>query len=443
MFYIPIASHNGGAQRVIGMRCRRFSVTGVAILAALLTSGDPPEAKAKEKAVQQTFPIVELRQYTLRDGKRDVLIDLFEREFIEPQEEQGMKVIGTFIDLDRPNRFVWLRGFNDMESRLTGLTNFYTGPVWKAHRDEANATMIDSDNVLLLHSPDGGAEFTLPATRPALGQRVPAGMVVGTIYYLKIPPAEAVPAFEKQVIPALKKTGVQPLAWFLTESAANNFPRLPIREGENVLVWFTAFSDVADHAAHKSAVDAAASPLKQWFAKNPDTLRLQPTSRSLLRGTPALAPAADGAHDFDFLHGRWTVKHRLLKTRGAGGGEWIEYSGTADTRPLLGGLCNVEEHRISGRASGVALRCYDPSARLWAIYWVSDRDGLLGPPVYGRFSGNEGLFAGDDTFDGRPIKVRFLWDKGSDAAARWQQSFSFDGGKSWETNWVMDFERSR
>src|SRR4029453_1418402 len=96
LFYITIASHNGGAHGVKGMRCRRFSVMGMAILAALLTSGDPTEARTKEKAVQQTFPIVELRQYTLHEGRRDVLIDLFEREFIEPQEGQGMKVIGTF-----------------------------------------------------------------------------------------------------------------------------------------------------------------------------------------------------------------------------------------------------------------------------------------------------------------------------------------------------------
>lgn len=439
-----------------------FRVIGMALV-ALLTSIGSGASKAEEKTVQQSFPIIELRQYTLHDGKRDVLVNLFEREFIEPQEEQGMKVIGTFTDLDRPNRFVWLRGFKDMDSRLTGLTNFYTGPVWKAHRDEANATMIDSDNVLLLHSPDAGAEFALPGTRPALGQHAPAGLVVGTIYYLKVPPAEAVPAFEKQVIPALKKAGVQPLAWFLTESAANNFPRLPVREGERVLVWFTDYSDVADHAAHKSAVDAAAAPLKQWFVREPETLRLKPTSRSLLRGTalsastaaatmlipaavttsPGTATTGNGVHDFDFLHGHWNVKHRRLKARGAGSKEWVEYTGTADTRPVLNGLCNVEEHRIAGQDfGGIALRCYDMVTKKWAIYWVSQRDGLLQPPVHGAFQGPEGIFEGDDTFDGRPIKVRFLWNKGSGAAARWEQSFSFDSGKSWETNWVMDFQRS-
>jgi hypothetical protein len=94
--------------------------------------------------------IVELRQYTLHEGRRDELIDVFDREFVETQEELGMAVLGQFRDLDRPDRFVWLRGFIDMPSRETGLTAFYTGPVWKEHGPAANATMLDSDDVLLL-----------------------------------------------------------------------------------------------------------------------------------------------------------------------------------------------------------------------------------------------------------------------------------------------------
>jgi hypothetical protein len=311
--------------------------------------------------------------------------------------------------------------------------------VWKAHRDEANATMIDSDNVLLLHAPRG-AEFNPPAARPALGEQAPSGLVVATIYYLKASPADALRTFEARMRPALEAKGIRPLAWFVPEIAPNNFPRLPVREGEQVLVWFAAFRDPADHAAHKAVLDEAAAPLAPMLAREPEVLRLKPTSRSLIRGTETTV--ADGAHDFDFLHGRWTVNHHLLKARGADSAEWMKHQGTAETRPLLGGLCNVEEHRITGRPSGVALRCYDPAAKRWAIYWVSDWDGLLGPPVYGGFDGNEGVFEGDDTFEGRPIKVRFLWRKLSPNRAKWEQAFSFDGGKSWESNWVMEFERA-
>ena len=409
-----------------------------AALAGAALIGAAPEA-AGAAELQGSFPIVELRQYTLNDGQRDVLVNLFEREFVESQEALGMKVIGTFTDIDRPNRFVWLRGFRDMDSRLAGLTSFYGGPVWQVHRSEANATMIDSDNVLLLHAPDRAAEFALPPARPRLGVDAPSGLVVATLYYLKDDPRGALPTFEGKVKPALEEAGVHPLAWFAPESAANNFPRLPVREGEKVLVWLAAFADVADHSAHQAAIEAAAKPLAPSFARPPEVLRLKPTSRSLIRGLPA----ADGDHDFDFLHGRWTVHHRLLKARGAGSSEWVEYQGTADTRPLLGGLCNVEEHRISGRNSGVALRCYDRAAKRWAIYWVADGDGLLGPPVYGGFQRNEGLFEGDDTYEGKPIKVRFLWRKLSPDSARWEQSFSFDAGHSWQTNWIMDFKRAK
>ncbi len=408
----------------------RLALAGAALIGAATQAG------AEE--LQGSFPTVELRQYTLHDGQRDVLVNLFEREFVESQEALGMKVIGTFTDIDRPNRFVWLRGFRDMDSRLSGLSAFYGGPVWQAHRNEANATMVDSDNVLLLHAPNHAAEIALPPARPALGVDAPSGLVVATIYYLKNDVGAVLPGFEAKVKPALERAGVQPLAWFVPESAANNFPRLPVRQGEKVLVWLAAFADVADHKAHLAAIEAAAKPLVSSFARAPEVLRLKPTTRSLIRGLPAAA----GVHDFDFLHGRWQVHHRLLKVRGAGSSEWVEYPGTADTRSLLGGLCNVEEHRIKGRNSGVALRCYDRSAKRWAIYWVGDGDGLLGPPVYGGFQGPEGLFDGDDIYDGKPIKVRFLWRKLSPISARWEQSFSFDSGNSWETNWIMDFERS-
>src|SRR5437764_7431453 len=110
---------------------------------------------------QTCCPIIELRQYTLHPGKRDVLIDLFDREFVESQEELGMKIIGQFRDVDNPNRFVWLRGFRDMPSRAQALEDFYGGPVWKTHREAANATMIDSDNVLLLRPASPASGFSL------------------------------------------------------------------------------------------------------------------------------------------------------------------------------------------------------------------------------------------------------------------------------------------
>lgn len=150
-----------------------------------------------------------------------------------------------------------------------------------------------------------------------------------------------------------------------------------------------------------------------------------------------------GIDDFDFLRGHWKVRHRRLRQRGCGCSEWDEFAGTAETRALLGGLCNVEEHRIDGSsASGVALRCFDRSSDRWSIYWVSDREGRLESPVSGVFDDDQGLFEGDDDDDGRPVKVRFLWCRLTPGAASWEQAFSYDEGRTWEKNWTMDFERA-
>jgi hypothetical protein len=256
--------------------------SGLVILAAAALAA-PAGKPAATTSLTGNFPLIELRQYTLYDGERDTLINLFEREFVESQEAQGMKVIGTFRDLDRPNRFVWLRGFKDMDSRLSGLTAFYTGLLWLAHRDEANATIEDSDNVLLLHTLDRADKFRLPGSRPSLGQRAPAGLIFATIEYLKGSAADAAPIFETKVKPALKKRGIRPLASFVTESAANNFPRLPVREKEQVLVWFARFRNDADRQSHQPAMDRASAALASLRAKPPEHLRLAPTARSELR----------------------------------------------------------------------------------------------------------------------------------------------------------------
>ena len=148
-----------------------------------------------------------------------------------------------------------------------------------------------------------------------------------------------------------------------------------------------------------------------------------------------------GIDDFDFLFGRWSVRHRRLRQRGRGSAEWDEHVGTSETRPLLDGLCNIEEHLIGGsNSSGVALRSFDRSTERWSIYLVSERDGLLQQPVSGSFNGDLGCFEGEDSDDGRPVQVRFVWDR-SDVSPQWNQSFSYDHGATWELNWMMRFER--
>ncbi|GAA0703742.1 NIPSNAP family protein [Dokdonella soli] len=237
--------------------------------------------------------IIELRQYTLHPGQRDVLIDLFEREFVETQEAVGMHLVGQFRDLDKPDRYVWIRGFPDMPSRAQALQAFYGGPVWQAHRNEANATMIDSDNVLLLRPVDATAAFAAPTSaRAPVGTTVrPSSRVIATIYYRDQPiDDEFRHFFDTEVQPRLVEAGARPIARFETETAENTFPRLPVRAGEHVFIWFAKFpSDAAWREA-----EARLAALPQWKAhvlpdltkrlkSPPERLVLEPAARSLLR----------------------------------------------------------------------------------------------------------------------------------------------------------------
>jgi hypothetical protein len=243
-------------------------------------------------ATQYCCPVVELRQYTLHPGKRDILIELFDREFVESQEALGMKVIGQFRDLDKPDRFVWLRGFADMTSRAQGLNDFYRGPVWKTHRDAANATMVDSDNVLLLRpsKPDSGFPFSANL-RPLTGsERKSEGFLVATIYYLNTATGEDfADFFDRLARLELGHAGALILASFVTENSPNNFPALPVREGENVFVWFSRFQDGAAYGRSVAALselprwrDEISQELLRRLKRAPEMLKLSPTARSQL-----------------------------------------------------------------------------------------------------------------------------------------------------------------
>lgn len=180
--------------------------------------------------------VLELRQYTTRPGERETLISIFDRHFVESQEAEGMTVIGQFRDRRRPDRFVWIRGFSDMESRHAALERFYGGPVWAEHRNAANATMLEFHDVLLLKPARPDLAFRLdPNDRPALEENRPAVAVLAGIHSLNQPAnPEALSNLERE----LRASGVHIEGVFVTEPAPNTFTRLPVREGENVLVWF-------------------------------------------------------------------------------------------------------------------------------------------------------------------------------------------------------------
>jgi hypothetical protein len=154
----------------------------------------------------------------------------------------------------------------------------------------------------------------------------------------------------------------------------------------------------------------------------------------------------DGSHDFDFIYGKWRMPNHRLKKRLAGSHEWADFVTCDEGRPLPGGIGDIDYWRATFWKDfvGVTVRTYDSKTGLWRIYWVDNTfsGGVIQPPVVGKFDGNVGIFEGPDTFNGKPIIVRFTWTvnpKGSQVVAKWNQAFSTDNGKTWETNWYNEF----
>jgi NIPSNAP len=231
--------------------------------------------------------VVELRQYTLHPGQRDTLVSLFEREFIETQEAAGIRVLGQFEDLDRPDRFVWFRGFASMAARHAALTAFYGGPVWAEHREAANATMVDSDDVLLLRplQPAGGFPRR---DRAAPGTREHRRLLVRIFH--RLPGASDLRHFcLEQVAPGLEGTGAPVVSWLETHDERNDFPRLPVREDAEVVVALSVLPDeralrrhLALLAADLAWAEEVVPGLRRRIVRDPELLVLRATPRSAL-----------------------------------------------------------------------------------------------------------------------------------------------------------------
>jgi hypothetical protein len=166
-----------------------------------------------------------------------------------------------------------------------------------------------------------------------------------------------------------------------------------------------------------------------------------------VHGISQTGSAAPGVHDFDFLVGSWRVHHRKLKARLANNHEWIEFEGTLYSQPLMGGYSNVDDLVLNVPGApyrGVALRSFDPKSQQWSIWWLDSRTplGPLDPPMRGGFKNGVGTFYGDDTLNGKPVRARFIWSDITPMSCHWEQAYSPDGGKTWETNWVQDIRRA-
>ena len=153
---------------------------------------------------------------------------------------------------------------------------------------------------------------------------------------------------------------------------------------------------------------------------------------------PAFAQR-DGQHDFDFEIGRWKTHLRRLQRPLSGSTTWVEYEGTSVVSKVLDGRANLVELKVdgpAGRIEGLSLRLYNPQSRQWSLNFANINSGTLTPPTIGEFKDGRGEFYNQDTYNNRAILVRFVIIKITPDQYRFEQSFSDDGGKTWELNWI-------
>jgi len=164
-----------------------------------------------------------------------------------------------------------------------------------------------------------------------------------------------------------------------------------------------------------------------------------------LANTATTGTARGGQHDFDPLLGSWKYRLRRRNNPLTGSTHWVELTGTGLCEPLWSGAAQLDTLSVegpSGRIEGLTLRLYNPKSGQWRLYWASSKDGLVAVPQIGQFSAGHGEFYAQDILDDKSIFVRFDWTRLASQSPHFEQSFSGDGGKSWEVNWITDQTRS-
>jgi len=164
-----------------------------------------------------------------------------------------------------------------------------------------------------------------------------------------------------------------------------------------------------------------------------------------LQGFAGAPTARDGQHDFDWEIGAWKAHLSRLQHPLTGSKTWIELDGTSVVRKVWNGRANLGELETdspTGHIEGLTLRLYNPQSHQWNIHWANSSDGALGQAMVGGFKDGRGEFYDQETFNGRAIKVRFVFSDITSRSFRFEQAFSEDGGKAWEVNWIATFTRA-
>jgi hypothetical protein len=177
----------------------------------------------------------------------------------------------------------------------------------------------------------------------------------------------------------------------------------------------------------------------------PNRAEAAPAPAARAQGTAAATEPRDGQHDFDFLFGTWKVNVRRLKNPLHGSHEWYEMNGTSVVRPIWGGKANIEEVQNdgpNGRMEAIMVRFYSPESHQWSLNWANQKHAHFDVPTIGEFKDGRGEFYDQEMFEGRAILVRYVWSDIKPNSAHFEQSFSADGGKTWEANWIAQCTRA-
>jgi hypothetical protein len=236
-----------------------------------------------------SFPVVEFRRYTIKKGNREKFVKYFETYFPEAFEQLGALALAQFRERGSDFRFIWLRGFHNMNDRPIINSAFYFGPLWREHGLTMNALMADSDNVLLLRPLLPETEVTvLPAVDPVTEERGATGIVIAQIFALKSQPDEASSAKLRSALAAGGKSGMREVGLLVTLDKLNNFPQLPVRTDGPFLIWLGMVKDEENLAAALKAIHRGGEELaaQGFLRESPEVIVLEPTPRSRLRWLP-------------------------------------------------------------------------------------------------------------------------------------------------------------
>jgi hypothetical protein len=171
----------------------------------------------------------------------------------------------------------------------------------------------------------------------------------------------------------------------------------------------------------------------------------QQTADPSKAGVQQSSAERDGQHDFDFEIGSWKIHLKKLQHPLTGSTTWVEFDGTSVTKKVWDGRAQIEQFEtdsaVAGHIEGLTLRLYDPESHQWRLYWANSKTGILDPPQIGELKNGQGEFYTQDILNGKSIMIRFLWTNTTTNTPHFEQSFSEDGGKTWEVNWITDQTR--